>query len=77
VKHDVAPVDELGEERLVFDRVHEVLEARAALEVRDVVDRAGGQVVEDEDRVPLREQRFGQVGPDEPRAAGDQRTHAS
>ena len=54
VKDDVAAIDELGEQRLVVDRVDEVLEPGASLQVRDVVDRSGRQVVEDQDLVALR-----------------------
>ena len=76
MKDHVAAIDEFGEERLVVDRVDEVLEAGAALEVGDVVDRSGRQVVENQDLVPLLEQRIRQMGSDEPRAAGDQRSHS-
>ena len=48
MKHDVAAIDQLGEQRLVVDRVDEVLESGAPFQVRDVVDRAGRQVVEDQ-----------------------------
>ena len=40
MKDDVAAIDELGQQRLVVDRVDEVLEAGAPLEVRDVLHRA-------------------------------------
>ncbi len=56
-------------------RVDRVVEVRMRLEMGDVVDRAGRQVVEDEDLVAALEQRLGQVGADEAGAAGDQNTH--
>ena len=75
MKNDVAAVDELREERLVLDRVDEVFESAAALEMRDVFDGAGRQVVEDEHLVAAIEQRLGEMRADEPGAAGDQRAH--
>ena len=47
------------------------------LEVSDVVDRAGRQVVEDADLVAAREERLGQVRSDESRTASDQHAHQS
>ena len=76
MKHHIAPVDELGEERLVVDRLDEVLEPGAALEVHDVVDGAGRQVVDDDDLVAVLEQGFGQMRSDEAGSAGYERTHA-
>ena len=65
MEDDVAAIDQLGQQRLVRDGVDGVVELGVRLEVRDVVDRAGGQVVEDEDLVAAIEQRFGQMRPDE------------
>jgi hypothetical protein len=53
VKHHVAAVDQFGEQRLVVDGVDEVFEPRSALQVPDVVDRSGRQIIEDEDFVTL------------------------
>ena len=75
VDHDVGAVDELGEQRLVLDAVDRVVEAGLPLEVRDVVDRSGRQVVEDEDLVAALEERLAQVRPDESGSAGNQHTH--
>ena len=50
----VAAIDQLREQRLVGDRVDEVLEAGPPFEMRDVVDRSGRQVVEDQHLVALR-----------------------
>ena len=72
---DVAAIDELGEHRLVRDGVDGVVELRVRLEVRDVVDRSGRQIVEREDFVAALEQRLGQMRADEARAARYQ-THA-
>ena len=57
-------------------RVDGVVEPRMRLQVGDVVDRAGRQVVEHVDLVAALEQRLGQVRADEAGAAGDQHTHA-
>ena len=51
-------------------------EKPGAFEMRDVVDRAGGQVVEDRHLVAVAQQSFGEVGSDEPGAAGNQGFHA-
>ena len=76
MEHDVAPVDHLGEQRLVRHRVDDVREPRARLEVRDVVDRAGREVVDDGHLVAEVEQPFRQMRPDESGAARDERLHA-
>ena len=70
-----AAVDQLGQQRLVGDAVDRVAEARAALEVLDVLDRARRQVVEDRHLVAGGQQRLGQVRSDEPGPAGDECTH--
>ena len=77
MKDHVAAIDELGEQTLVVDGVDEVLEPGTSLEMRDVVERPGRQVVEDQDLVALREQGVGEVGADEPGSAGNQGTHAT
>ena len=50
--------------------------SRARLEMRDVVDRAGRQVVEHLDLVAALRAALGEVRADEARAAGDQGFHA-
>ena len=74
-KIDVGAIDHLRDQRIVEDRVDGVVETRVGLEVGDVVDRAGRQVVERIDLVAAVEQRLGQVRADEARAAGDQNSH--
>ena len=72
MEDDVVAIDQLGEQRLVDDRVDRVVELRrSALRCVDVVDRAGGEVVEDVDLMAAVEQRFRQMRADEARAAGD------
>jgi hypothetical protein len=71
MEHDIAAIDELGEQRFVLHRVDEVLEAVAALEMGDVVERSGREVVEDEDMMSLIEKRVGKMGTDEAGSAGD------
>ncbi|MND02049.1 hypothetical protein D3C83_212960 [compost metagenome] len=58
VKHDVAAIDELREQRLAVHGVDEVFESRASLEVGDVVDRPGREIVEDQDLVSLVKERL-------------------
>ena len=53
MKDHIAAVYQLGQQRLVVDRVDEVLETPAPFDVRDVVDRAGGQIVENQHLVAL------------------------
>ena len=68
-------IDELGDQRLVEHAVDGVVEAAVALEVRDVVDAPGGQIVEDEDFVAALEQRLGEMRADEAGSASDQDAH--
>ena len=76
VEDDVAAVDHLGQQRFVGHRVDGVREAGVALQMADVVDRAGGQVVEHRHFVAVAQQPFGEVRSDEPGASGDQGFHA-
>jgi hypothetical protein len=67
VEHHVAAVDQLGEQRLVLDRVDRVVEPVVALEVGDVLDRPGREVVEDDDLdAPPREARSARCDPMKP-----------
>ena len=75
MEDDVAAIDELGEQRLVVDRIDEVLEPLTSLQMGDVLDRAGRQVVEHQDLMAACEQRVGEVRPDESGATGDERAH--
>ena len=52
VKDDIASIDPLGEQRLVVDRVDDIGETGRALEMREVLDRAGRQIVDDPDFMP-------------------------
>ena len=61
MEHHVAAIDELGEQRLVIDRVDEVFESRPSLEVGDVVDGAGGEIVEDQHLAAAIEQRLAKM----------------
>ena len=71
VKHDVAAFDQFGQQRLVVDRVDEVLEAFPTFQKGDVVDRPRRQVVEHENVVALREQGLAKMGSDKAGAAGN------
>ena len=72
MEDDVAVVDQLGEHRLVADRVDRVVEARVFGELLDVVDAAGREIVDDEDLVAARDAGVGEMRADESRAAGDE-----
>ncbi len=76
VVDDVRPVDELRDDGCVLRGVDRVREAGLVLEVPDVLDRAGGKVVEDVDLVAALEQLVGEMGADEAGSAGDQVPHA-
>jgi hypothetical protein len=52
-----------------------VVETRFADERIDVLHLAGGQIIEDQDLMPLGEQPPCQMGADEPRAASDEDLH--
>ena len=71
VEDDVALVDQLGHDGLVVYAVDGVVEARVRLEVRDVFDAAGREVVEDVDLVAALEVGVGEVRADEARPARD------
>jgi hypothetical protein len=76
VEHDVAAVDHLGDERPVRHRVDRVLEAAPPFQVRNVVDRPGREVVQDENVVPLGQQVLGEMRADKAGASGNERFHA-
>ena len=75
VHDDVRAIDELGEHRFVGDGVDRVVKFGVRLEMGDVVDRPGREVVEGVDLVAAREERLGQVRADEARAAGYEDAH--
>src|SRR5690606_19118771 len=60
----------------VADRVDDIPEPLMVLEVGDVLNRSGGQVVDDLNRVSGREKGVRQVRADEAGAAGDEYVHA-
>ena len=72
VVHDVALVHELADDRVVQDRVDDEVVVRSVAQVRDVALRAGREVVERVDLPAVGEQQLGEVGADEPGAAGDE-----
>ncbi len=75
MKDGIGAVDHFGDEMVVEDGVDCVVEAGPALEMGDVVDRPGGQIVQDEHLVPCLEQGFSQMRADEPGAACNQNSH--
>ena len=58
MKDDVVAIDQLGQQRLVGERVDHVREFGMRFEVTDIPNGAGRQVVDDIDFVPLIEQGF-------------------
>src|SRR5262249_51161328 len=77
MEDDVGAIDELGQQAFVFDRINEVLEARTALEMDDILHRARGQIVEHEDTVAHGEHRLCEVRADKACTTRNQRTHSS
>jgi hypothetical protein len=71
VEDNVTPVDEFGQERLVFDRIDEIFESRPPLEVGDVLHRTGREVIEHEHVMPVFEQGLRQMRADEAGSARD------
>jgi hypothetical protein len=71
VEDDVDLVHELVDDRRVEDGVDDEMEVPPARQVLDVVDRAGREVVEHPDLVAVGEQQLGEMGSDEPGAAGN------
>src|SRR6185503_2287379 len=69
-------VDQFGQKWFVGDRIDRVGEATAPLQMRDVVDRTGREVVEDAHLVAVVEEPFGEMRADEAGTAGDERLHA-
>ncbi len=55
MKNDITTVDELGQQPFVRDGVNGVLKGRQFLEMFDVLNRAGREVVENVHAVPLLE----------------------
>src|SRR5439155_4997185 len=75
VEDHVDPIDQLRGHRLVHYAVDRVVESLVGLEVLDVLDGAGGEVVQQVDGVAAGEQGLGEMRPYEARAAGDQSLH--
>src|SRR5207302_511765 len=71
----VAAVDELGHQVMVGAGVDGVVEAIVGLEVPDVVDTSGRQIVDDVDLVTAAQKLLRQVRANESGAAGDEITH--
>lgn len=72
VVNGVAGVHQFGQHRLVGHRVDVVVKLRIVLEVADIVDAAGGEVVDDVNVFAPAQQLFGEMGTDETGAPGDE-----
>jgi hypothetical protein len=83
VQDEVNPVARLAAERRVVDRAGKQVEARprggghARPHVLEILQRAGGKIVQPHDRLAEFQQRLQQVRADEARAAGDEPSHWS
>ena len=75
MENHVVAVDQLREQRLVREGIDHVLEFRVDLQMADVADGPGRQVVDDVDLVARIQQCLGQVRPDKARASCNQRSH--
>ena len=65
----------VGDDPLVEDRIDDVVEIGIALEMSDVFETAGRQVVNDRDLVAPLEERFDEMRTDETGTAGDEHLH--
>jgi len=75
VEDHVGAVDLFGEDGLVGDGVDAVMKALVGLEVLDIIDGAGGEVVDDVYGVAVAEEPFDEVTADEAGASGDEVFH--
>jgi len=73
----VHTVHELGRHALVLNAVDRVMEVRVPLQVLDVVDTTGRQVIEHEHLVAAQQARIREMTSYESGAAGDQYAHLS
>ena len=76
VVDDVAFGDEHGERAGVADALAHEAEIRMPADGGEVVGGSRGQVINGRHVVAVGEQSLGEVGPDEPGAAGNQKSHA-
>ncbi len=72
--NDVGAVDQLRQDRRVADGIDGVLEPSICLEMLDVVDAAGREIVDDSDLVAAFQISLGQVRSDKPSSPRDQQT---
>jgi hypothetical protein len=68
---DVGIIDELGKQLAVLHAVEEILQAFGRLEMPDILDAAGGQIVKQDYVVAATEEAFRQMGANETGAAGN------
>jgi hypothetical protein len=59
----------------VENRFDNVIETGLEFEFFDVLNRPGAQIVDNRNRVPLIQESFGEMGPNESRASRDQVVH--
>ena len=74
VVDDIAPVNELVDHGRRQDRVDDEVEIGALAKVRDILERAGRQVIEYIDFAPAEEKGLTQVGTDKPSSSGHERS---
>jgi len=75
VVDDIRLVDELGHERPVGTGLDDVVEARIRLEVANVEDGSGTQVVDDRDLVPKLKESLSEVRADKPGSPSNEVSH--
>ena len=71
MKDDVALVDQLGGDRAIVDAVNRVVKVRVVFQMVNVLDAAGGKIVDDEDLVATLEVCVAEMRADEAGAAGN------
>src|ERR1022692_534428 len=73
--NDIGEVHEFGHQLCVGDGVNVVGKFRMNLEMLNISDRAGGEVVDDADFIAQVEMSLGEMRPDEARPSGNQHLH--
>ena len=77
MKNHVALIDQFGSEGMIVNSVDRVMETRMTLEVLDVFDRAGGQIVDDVDFVATLNVSVAQMRSDKAGATCDEYSQIS
>jgi len=64
-------IHQLGKQLPIGDGIEEIAEARVKLEMANIFNAAGGEIVQHDDIIAAMEKRFSQMGADESGSAGN------